>query len=74
VHPEALTKRTANVLVGSQDRDFITQIGNLDDSGHEVAILGFFELMSGVYAELGVPTYDLGFDAKAFDLRLPHIA
>jgi uncharacterized protein len=70
---EALTKRTANVLVGSHDRDFVTQIESLLDSGHEVAMLGFPEMMSGVYAELGIHTYDLEFDAKAFNLRLPRI-
>jgi len=29
--------------------------------------------MSGIYSELGVPTYDLEFDAKAFNQRLPRI-
>ncbi len=70
---EALTKRTGDVLVGSHDRDFAPQIEHLLDSGHEVAMLGFPELMSGVYAELGIHTYDLEYDAKAFNQRLPRI-
>jgi uncharacterized protein len=70
---EALLAREGDVLLGSHDRDFAPQIEQLADSDREVAMLGFPELMSGVYAELGVPTYDLEFDAKAFNQRLPRI-
>jgi uncharacterized protein len=70
---EALTKRTGDVLLGSHDRDFLPQVENLLDAGLGVAMLGFPEMMSGTYAELGIHTYDLEFDAKAFNQRLPRI-
>ena len=70
---EALTKRQCDVLVGSHDRDFAPQIEQLLESDHDVAMIGFPELMSGVYAELGVHTYDLEYDVKAFNQRLPRI-
>ncbi|MFD1722114.1 NYN domain-containing protein [Amnibacterium endophyticum] len=70
---EALVKRDGDVLLGSHDRDFLPQVEQLVDTGHGVAMLGFPEMMSGVYAELGVPIYDLEYDAKAFNLRLPRI-
>jgi uncharacterized protein len=70
---EALLKRPGDVIVGSHDRDFAPQIEALIDADHDVAMLGFPELMSGVYAELGVHTYDLEYDVKAFNQRLPRI-
>jgi putative heme uptake system protein len=70
---DAIADRDADVLVGSHDRDFAPQIERLLDSGHQVAMLGFPEAMSGVYADLGVRTYDLEYDAKAFNQRLPRI-
>jgi uncharacterized protein len=70
---EALLQREGDVLVGSHDRDFAPQIEQLMETDREVAMLGFPELMSGIYTELGVPTYDLEFDAKAFNQRLPRI-
>lgn len=70
---ESLLGRTGDVIVGSHDRDFAPQIERLLETDHEVAMLGFPELMSGVYAEMGVPTYDLEYDAKAFNQRLPRI-
>ena len=56
---EALVARDADVLVGSHDCDFAPQIEQLLDSDHDVAMIGFPEAMSGVYAELGIHTYDL---------------
>jgi uncharacterized protein len=70
---EAIIPRDADVLVASHDRDFAPQIEQLIDAGHGVAMLGFPEAMSGIYAELGVRTYDIEYDAKAFNQRLPRI-
>lgn len=70
---DALVARECDVLVGSHDRDFAPQVERLIDSGHGVAMLGFPEAMSGIYAELGVRTYDLEYDVKAFNQRLPRI-
>ena len=70
---EALVERDGDVLVGSHDRDFAPQIERLMETDREVAMIGFPELMSGIYAELGVPVYDLEFDIRAFNHRLPRI-
>ncbi|WP_345481880.1 NYN domain-containing protein [Amnibacterium soli] len=70
---EALLERDGDVLVGSHDRDFAPQIERLIDTGRDVAMIGFPELMSGVYSELGVQIHDLEFDVKAFNQRLPRI-
>ena len=70
---EALVARDCDVLVGSHDRDFAPQVEQLLESDHGVAMLGFPEAMSGTYAELGVKTYDLEYDVKAFNQRLPRI-
>ena len=70
---DALLSRDDDVLVGSHDRDFAPQVERLAETGREVAMVGFPELMSGVYAELGVTTYDLEYDVKAFNQRLPRI-
>jgi uncharacterized protein len=61
------------VVVASHDRDLALQIEQLIDAGHRVAMLGFPEAMNGVYAELGVRTNDIEYDAKAFIQRLPRI-
>ena len=70
---EALVQRDGDVLLGSHDRDFLPQVEQLMDSGHGVAMLGFPEMMSGAYAEAWVQIYDLEYDAKAFNMRLPRI-
>ncbi|RIX26647.1 NYN domain-containing protein [Amnibacterium setariae] len=70
---EALADRDDDVIVGSHDRDFAPQVEQLLGGDREVAMLGFPEMMSGVYAELGVRTYDLEYDVHAFNQRLPRI-
>lgn len=70
---EALVARDCDVLLGSHDRDFAPQVEQLLDSDHGVAMLGFPEMMSGVYAELGLQIHDLEYDVKAFNIRLPRI-
>ena len=70
---DALLRRTADVLLCTHDRDFVDQVERLLQGDHEVALLGFPELVSGSYRALGVPLYDLESDARAFNTRLPRV-
>ena len=70
---DAIVPRDGDVLLGSHDRDFVDRMATLQDSGHRVALLAFTELVSGAYADHGIPVHDLEHDAGAFNLELPRI-
>lgn len=70
---DALAERDGDVLLGSHDRDFLPHLQRLADQDRQVAVLGFTELMSGGYAEAGIPVHDLEYDVHAFNVHLPRI-
>lgn len=72
---EALRSRDADVLLVSHDGDFVPQLGALCD-GRRVGSMGFREFRSNRLTALGdegVEFFDLEYDVKAFNERLPRI-
>lgn len=73
----AILPRDADVVLGSHDVDFLPQIRDLlGTEGRRVGLLGFTEFMSVAYGELhplGLQSFDLEHDAKAFTKPLPRI-
>lgn len=73
---EALVDRPADVVVGSHDGDFVEQVAAVADGERRVALMGFREYVSSLYAPLferGVTVIDLEDDARGFNLVLPRM-
>jgi uncharacterized protein len=70
-----IRNRDADVLLVSNDGDFVEQVTDLLD-GRRVGVIGFVEFRNGAYVELGergLENYDLEYDVKAFKESLPRI-
>ena len=70
-----LRRREADVLLVSNDGDFVDQVGDLLD-GRRVGVVGFQEFRSSAFLELtthGLATFDLAYDVQAFRESLPRI-
>ena len=70
----ALRDREDDVLLVSNDGDFVEQIGNLLD-GRRVGVIGFTRLRNSAFvlAERGLESFDLEYDVQAFNERLPRV-
>lgn len=71
----AIRNRDADVLLVSNDGDFVEQVEALLD-GHRVGVVGFTEFRNHGFVELagqGLETYDLEHDVGAFNERLPRV-
>lgn len=71
----ALAARDADVLLVSNDGDFVEAVGALLD-GRRLGVVGFTEFRSHGFADLegrGLETFDLEYDVQAFRERLPRI-
>ena len=67
--------READVILVSNDGDFIDQVGDLLD-GRRVGVVGFVEFRNHGFAELadrGLETFDLEYDVRAFREPLPRV-
>ncbi|GAA2746794.1 NYN domain-containing protein [Terrabacter aerolatus] len=70
-----IRSRRADVLLVSNDGDFVDQVEDLLD-GRRVGVVGFQEFRSGAFLELtahGLATFDLEYDVQAFRESLPRI-
>lgn len=70
-----LRRREADVLLVSNDGDFVEQASDLLD-GRRVGVVGFAEFRSSAFAALagrGLEMFDLEYDVAAFNARLPRI-
>jgi len=72
-----LTNRDADVLLVSNDGDFITEVGALlGDGRRRVGVVGFVEFRNHGFTELierGLQPFDLEYDVRAFKERLPRV-
>ena len=70
-----LRRREADVLLVSNDGDFVGQVGDLLD-GRRVGVIGFVEFRNHAFVQLveqGLETFDLEYDVLAFNERLPRV-
>ena len=70
-----LRRREADVLLVSNDGDFVDQVGDLLD-GRRVGVIGFVEFRNHAFvqlAEQGLETFDLEYDVLAFNEKLPRV-
>jgi putative heme uptake system protein len=70
-----IRRRDADVLLVSNDGDFVDQIRSLLD-GRRVGVIGFVEFRNHGFVELveqGLATFDLEYDVRAFNEQLPRI-
>ncbi|HSO65155.1 MAG TPA: NYN domain-containing protein [Ornithinibacter sp.] len=70
-----LRRRDADVLLVSNDGDFVEQVGDLLD-GRRVGVIGFVEFRNHAFvqlAERGLETFDLEYDVLAFNEKLPRV-
>ena len=70
-----IRRREADVLLVSNDGDFVDEVGNLLD-GRRVGVVGFIEFRNQGFvnlAEQGLETYDLEYDVHAFNDQLPRV-
>lgn len=70
-----LRNREADVLLVSNDGDFVQQASDLLD-GRRVGVVGFGEFRSSAFADLtdrGLEIFDLEYDVAAFNTRLPRV-
>lgn len=70
-----LRRRDADVLLVSNDGDFLEQVGDLLD-GRRVGIVGFVEFRNSAFAQLadrGLTSFDLEYDVRAFNDQLPRV-
>ncbi|HET8603504.1 MAG TPA: NYN domain-containing protein [Marmoricola sp.] len=70
-----LRRRDADVLLVSNDGDFVQHIEDLLD-GRRVGVAGFVEFRNhafGPLTERGLETFDLEYDVSAFNAPLPRI-
>jgi uncharacterized protein len=67
--------RDADVLLVSNDGDFVDQVGDLLD-GRRVGVVGFVEFRNLGFVQLaaqGLETFDLEYDVHAFNDQLPRV-
>lgn len=70
-----LRGRDADVLLVSNDGDFVEQVADLLD-GRRVGVVGFVEFRNGGFVQLadqGLETFDLEYDVRAFNAQLPRV-
>jgi uncharacterized protein len=70
-----LGRREADVMLVSNDGDFVEQVGDILD-GRRVGVIGFVEFRNSAFvplAERGLETFDLEYDVQAFNERLPRV-
>jgi uncharacterized protein len=73
---EELSRREADVMLASNDGDFIHQLAPLVGPGRRTALLAFREFRNSGFVPLfdrGLEFHDLEYDVKAFNDRLPRI-
>ena len=71
----ALGERDADVLLVSNDGDFVEQLGALL-GGRRAGVAGFVEFRSSAFGPLierGLESFDLEYDVHAFKERLPRV-
>ncbi|MFC6287112.1 NYN domain-containing protein [Nocardioides sp. GCM10027113] len=70
-----IRRRDADVLLVSNDGDFVEPISELLD-GRRVGVIGFVEFRNAGFVELvdeGLETFDLEYDVQAFNAQLPRV-
>jgi putative heme uptake system protein len=70
-----LGRREADVMLVSNDGDFVEQVSDLLD-GRRVGVLGFTEFRNSAFVPLverGLESFDLEYDVLAFNERLPRV-
>ena len=70
-----LRRREADVLLVSNDGDFVEQVGDLLD-GRRVGVIGFVEFRNNAFVQLGergLESFDLEYDVRAFNETLPRV-
>ncbi|MCW2841873.1 MAG: nuclease [Aeromicrobium sp.] len=73
---EELARRDADVMLASNDGDFIEQMSPLVGGGRRTALLAFREFRNSGFVPLfdrGLEFYDLEYDVRAFNDRLPRV-
>jgi putative heme uptake system protein len=73
---DALRDRDGDVVVVSNDGDFVDGVGALLDGSRRVAVVGFTEFRNRAFDELaqrGLECVDLELDVAAFTARLPRV-
>jgi uncharacterized protein len=73
---DALTERDDDVLLVSNDGDFLDGIENLLDGRRRVGVVGFTEFRNHEFLSLvgrGLELVDLEYDVEAFTTRLPRV-
>jgi uncharacterized protein len=73
---EALTDRTDDVLLVSNDGDFVEGVDGLLDGRRRVGVVGFTEFRNHEFQALvgrGLELVDLEYDVEAFTTRLPRV-
>ena len=71
-----LAGRDADVMLASNDGDFIEQLDPLVVPGRRTALLAFREFRNAGFVSLverGLEFHDLEYDVKAFNSKLPRI-
>lgn len=72
----ALGERESDVLLVSNDGDFVEQVGDLLGGRRRVGVVGFVEFRNHAFvqlAERGLESFDLEHDVRAFNERLPRV-
>lgn len=70
---EALEERAGDVMLVSNDGDFIEPLARLAD-GRRLGVIGFDEFRNAGFRDVpGVQLYDLEYDVSAFDAPLPRL-
>ena len=70
-----LARREADVMLVSNDGDFVEQVEGLLD-GRRVGVIGFTEFRNHAFVPLverGLESFDLEYDVQAFKERLPRV-
>ncbi|MBN9153408.1 MAG: NYN domain-containing protein [Microbacterium sp.] len=71
---QALTTRSADVMLVSHDGDFLDDLGALIDGRRRVGVVAFSEFRNAGFSTLpGLERFDLEYDAGVFDAPLPRI-
>jgi len=73
---EVIAGRDGDVILGSHDGDFFTQVEALLGTDRRVGLLGFREFANSRYADLesaGLQIFDLEDDARCFNQVLPRL-
>ncbi len=74
---EALAQRQDDVVLVSHDGDFLPQMtALLEDEDRRLGLMGFREYRNAGFVELeeqGMETFDLEYEVKAFNARLPRM-